>query len=370
MVFICSFYIAAIMMFAGATYSDRESVVIHPDGSVTPSNAPLVRSGETYTLTDDINIPSSTNEGIIIERDNVILDGAGYRVLGNGESSAILLEDLLGVTITGFTLENFYWGLEIRGCINCVIYGNNLTAVNYPIHITYSDDNLFYHNNVLGPLYYADSDNQWDNGYPVGGNYWMGYPYADSKRGPDQNLPGSDGIGDVQVGEEIFSSGGDNVDRYPLMSRIKYTDVGKVPQDSGSDDTPQASEPNPSSLKVIVRNDNGGLVPGADVVSTEQPNGQVALSSTTDSDGVVIFMDIVPGDYTLQISKSGYTVLSSGGYVVEGETTIAEFVLEAQAAEESGETSGGIPGFQLEIIFIGVILVAVIHSKQTLEPKY
>ena len=91
----------------------------------------------------------------------------------------------------------------------------------YGIYIEDSSNNKFYHNNIYGGSYpyYMNANNVWDNGYPSGGNYWEGYPYADVKSGENQNLPGGDGIGDTPVGEEIFNQGGNNVDNYPLMTK-------------------------------------------------------------------------------------------------------------------------------------------------------
>jgi len=55
--------------------------------------------------------------------------------------------------------------------------------------------------------------NLWDNDYPSGGNYWSDYVGVDVKRGPNQDLPGSDGIGDTPY---IIDT--DNRDHYPLMN--------------------------------------------------------------------------------------------------------------------------------------------------------
>ena len=57
------------------------------------------------------------------------------------------------------------------------------------------------------------SVNVWDDGYPSGGNYWSDYGGVDAFRGPNQDLPGSDGIGDTQYVIDV-----DNRDRFPLMS--------------------------------------------------------------------------------------------------------------------------------------------------------
>ncbi|MBE0633824.1 carboxypeptidase regulatory-like domain-containing protein [Candidatus Bathyarchaeota archaeon] len=349
---------------ADTSYSGWESVVIHEDGTITPSTAPIIRNGNLYTFTADVYIqPSTTNEGLIIMKDNVKVDGAGHQIKGSGQGSAILIEELEGVTLTGFQLKDFYWGLEIRESTKCTIYGNNLSAVNYPLYIYQSSNNLIYHNNILGPLNYEGSSNTWDNGYPSGGNYWIGYPFPDEKKGPDQTQPGSDGIGDVKVDEVIFSSGGINVDNYPLINEIKLRDVGTPPIE-GEDST--------TGLKIIVRDDKGDPLQGAAVVSTEQPSGQTILNGLTDDYGVVTFEDIIPGDYTLKISKRGYVEQISGGEVPIGEHIEGEFTLEAQIEAETGEETvveteeepeeaieeekNGVPGFSTYAILLGLIL--------------
>ena len=202
-----SMFVIAVIDSANATFSTGDTIVINSDGSVTPASAPILREGNKYTLTDDVLMPSSTNEGIIVEADNVILNGAGHKVQGHGDSDAIWLDDRTNVTIQNFLLENFYWGLTLIDCTKCTIYGNNLSSAMYSLYLSDSSDNIIYHNNIYGRLYYQNSSNTWINGYPSGGNYWEGYPYADQKNGPNQNQAGSDGIGDTPVSEEIFNQG-------------------------------------------------------------------------------------------------------------------------------------------------------------------
>ena len=79
-----------------------------------------------------------------------------------------------------------------------------------------SPNNSIYHNNFINNGNQADaaeySVNIWDNGYPLGGNYWSDYTGIDEKSGPDQDQIGSDGIGDTP-----YIIDADNRDRYPLM---------------------------------------------------------------------------------------------------------------------------------------------------------
>jgi hypothetical protein len=56
--------------------------------------------------------------------------------------------------------------------------------------------------------------NVWDDGYPSGGNYWSNYTGVDVKSGPNQDQPGSDGIGDSP---HVIDA--NNKDNYPLTKR-------------------------------------------------------------------------------------------------------------------------------------------------------
>ncbi len=419
-----------------AIYQNTSSVVINEDGSVTPTSAPVTRNGDTYTLTDDIYIPASTNEGIIIEKNDITLDGAGHKIRGHGESSSIFLENRSGVTIRNVLLENFYWGIELQNSTKCIVSNSNLTAVMYPIYLGSSSGNKFYHNNIFRIPYYTDgSDNTWDNGYPSGGNFWDGYPYPDTKQGPNQDQVGGDGIGDVAVREEIFSQGGENVDRYPLMVRqtfeagsttslkialvdssdkpvqgatvestaqplgqqplsgttneegvvlfndvkpgsytIKASKTG-FPEATSTVSTTEGTTANlpitfqptqpTCTLKVTVKDKDGAAISGASISSTTQPSGQATLTATTGADGVATFSDIKPGGYTFQASKNGYAQKSGSSNVADGETANLGLTLQAAGDTAGG---GGIPGFPVEAMASGVILVLILlHTtrKQT-----
>ncbi|MCK5644514.1 MAG: Ig-like domain-containing protein, partial [Gammaproteobacteria bacterium] len=65
-----------------------------------------------------------------------------------------------------------------------------------------------------------------DNGYPSGGNYWSNYSGNDAFFGPDQDLPGYDGVGDVPYA----IPGGLNQDNYPLMQPWNGTNITAVPE--------------------------------------------------------------------------------------------------------------------------------------------
>jgi len=103
---------------------------------------------------------------------------------------------------------NTGYGIELLGSSNTNIFSNNLignngaTSVYDTTHIQAYDDS-------------ADA-NFWNAEYPTGGNYWSDYDGTDDSSGADQNIPGSDGIGDTPY--PLHPLLVDNEDNYPLMN--------------------------------------------------------------------------------------------------------------------------------------------------------
>ena len=93
--------------------------------------------------------------------------------------------------------DNTFRGIDINAVRNWQIYHNNFI------------------NNGEGNAYELGTNAVFDDGYPSGGNYWSDYHGNDVFNGPNQNIPGSDGIGDTQYS---IPTTGDRKDRYPLMA--------------------------------------------------------------------------------------------------------------------------------------------------------
>jgi len=107
------------------------------------------------------------------------------------------------------------WGMQIvdshsNTIINNIINNSGLQA----IVISYSYGNTIYHNNFINRIQVLSwlSTNVWDDGYPSGGNYWSDYSDVDLFSGPEQDVPGSDGIWD-----HPYTIDANNTDRYPLV---------------------------------------------------------------------------------------------------------------------------------------------------------
>jgi parallel beta-helix repeat protein len=98
-----------------------ETIYIMADGSVDPPDAPILNVGNvSYTFTDNIN------DSLVVERDNIVVDGAGHTLEGNGSGIGIYLTFRGNVTITNITIRNFYYGICFFGSSNNILYANRI----------------------------------------------------------------------------------------------------------------------------------------------------------------------------------------------------------------------------------------------------
>jgi len=153
----------------------------------------------------------------------------GIRVHGSRDNS--ILKNNLSFNFQGLMLEysssnivsnnsinsNGDYGIYIRlASDNNTINNNNIISNNRGIYLTaFSDLNLIFHNNFINNPTNAfdDGNNTWNNDYPSCGNYWDSYVGDDTFWGQNQEINGSDGVGDTPYN----ISGGSNQDHYPLM---------------------------------------------------------------------------------------------------------------------------------------------------------
>ncbi|NWG11749.1 right-handed parallel beta-helix repeat-containing protein [Candidatus Bathyarchaeota archaeon] len=305
-------------------------IYIRADGSVDPPTGIIRRDGDVYTLTQDT---SSNTSGIIVQRNNILLNGSHHYLTGTYATNCygLLLSSVSNVTIKNLIVDHFYIAMLLISSSNNTIADNIFTNNLEGIYLSYyscnntilrnsvsetfgdgvlleqsfdntiasnsfenngasvslfsSNNNSISHNTVVDSIFYGIwlgdsyyniivnnnvvaagdfgfrgdnahnnticdnnatnngvgmwlnlcsnnkifhnnfvnnanqtqifqlSTNEWDHGYPSGGNYWSNYNGTDIYHGQYQNLTGGDGIGDMP-----YDIAGDLSDKYPLMN--------------------------------------------------------------------------------------------------------------------------------------------------------
>jgi parallel beta-helix repeat protein len=100
----------------------ESTIYIRVDGSVEGTDE-IQRVGDVYTFTGNV-------EGsIFVEKDDIVIDGAGYKLQSSGDSVGIDLRQRNNVTVRNLRIEDFLGncGILLIDTINCHIIRNNLT---------------------------------------------------------------------------------------------------------------------------------------------------------------------------------------------------------------------------------------------------
>jgi parallel beta-helix repeat protein len=98
------------------------SVSIRSDGSVYPSTANITSSDNvTYSFTADINAY------LVVERDDIVVDGADYAVRGGGEGTGVDIWGRRNVTIKNMKVKAFQIGIRAISSQAIIISRNTVT---------------------------------------------------------------------------------------------------------------------------------------------------------------------------------------------------------------------------------------------------
>jgi parallel beta-helix repeat protein len=120
---------------------------IRSDGSVDPPTAPIHRDGNIYIFMDDI-----VGYTIIVQRDNITIDGGGYTLQGYGNSTGIFLMNRHRVTVRNTKISGFYNGIRLFGYMatsgNNILEDNLITDSYYGIQISRSTFNVLRNNRM------------------------------------------------------------------------------------------------------------------------------------------------------------------------------------------------------------------------------
>ena len=121
------------------------TIHIRSDGSVEGTDK-IQRDGNVYIFISDIN------GSIIVEKDNIILDGDGFSLSGDGGGRGISLGSRKNVVIENILVTSFQEGIWIawstnNTITNCTITRNGLGNYGVGVFLTFSSSNNTIHRN-------------------------------------------------------------------------------------------------------------------------------------------------------------------------------------------------------------------------------
>jgi parallel beta-helix repeat protein len=155
------------------------TVNIRPDGSIYPLTAPIsTLDNVTYTFVDNLY-----DWRLVVERDNIVIDGAGYTLQGTG-SVGVYLSGRTNVTVWNTQIKNFEYGMMLASSSSNSIIDNNI-ADNWRqgiYLISHSSNNRISGNNITANDVYGvwlqSSSNNSVSGNTItnnDGGIWFGY---------------------------------------------------------------------------------------------------------------------------------------------------------------------------------------------------
>ncbi len=145
------FIVALNVQPVKSDYTWTQTIYIQADGSISPPTAPISSvDNVTYTLTDNITGNVTDNIAIIIQRNNIALNGAGHTLQGiNDPLSCGIWTGGSNIIIENMKVTAFWYGIYLLSSSNNGLDENNITENSgYGIYLNSSSNNSFSGNNI------------------------------------------------------------------------------------------------------------------------------------------------------------------------------------------------------------------------------
>lgn len=142
--------ISGLAFMAQRVEAQLLTVYIRANGDVDPAWVPIQRNGDVYTFTGDIMVDGGAI-GMIIERDNVTLDGAGHQFSRPPQlmyAIGIMLTERSNVTIKNLSISKFSEGVFLNCTFQTIIENNTIQTESSGVTLISSSNNTISANNI------------------------------------------------------------------------------------------------------------------------------------------------------------------------------------------------------------------------------
>ena len=120
-------------------------VYIRSDGNVEPQTLPIQRVGDSYIFNGNV-----FNFTLEVQRGNIVLDGAGYTLQGNGSGIGIILSIIGNVTVKNLGIHSFRTGIDVRDSSGNTVRGSSITNNELGIAFNVAVNNQILGNQITG----------------------------------------------------------------------------------------------------------------------------------------------------------------------------------------------------------------------------
>jgi len=203
---------------------------IRADGSVEPYTRKIQRMENVYSFTDNIN------GSIIVERDNITIDGAGYTLsgdMGNYSGKGVELDYRHGVTVRNLVVKDTYRAFDLTYADDNTIVGNTIIHSGRGVYFWFSWRNNVTGNTISKAEYAFDfftSPNYWSQENVVTGNTVLdsliGLSLMESNNTFSDNIINSSAIGvSLKGSQNLFRNNTINCTGISFKVSSFYNDI-------------------------------------------------------------------------------------------------------------------------------------------------
>ncbi len=186
--------------------SNRNGVLVDRSNGVSVTSSTLGNNNENgFAASNSLNLQIETNW------------------VTGGARGGIYMDGIADATIRSNQISGAFYGLWISGSPRATVSGNEATGNVVGVYLGPAtsgvvSNNTLAQNSDKGLAAWDVDANEWDGGYPIGGNWWYDNQGLDRCSGTGQDVcPDPDGFVDAPV---FMDGSGVAVDRYPRVLTV------------------------------------------------------------------------------------------------------------------------------------------------------